>query len=72
MSRGDLQEMEHPKTTCEREQHKPAESMPKMADPGTQCFGSVEDLGGPTPENYKPDDDSGQSQRSSRSQPSRM
>ena len=28
-----------------------------MADPGTQ-LGSVEDLGGPTPENYKPDDDS--------------
>jgi hypothetical protein len=36
---------------------KSAESMPKMADPGTQ-LGSVEDLGGPTPENYKPDDDS--------------
>ena len=36
--------------------------MPKMADPGTQ-LGSVEDLGGPTPENYKPDDDSGQFQR---------
>ena len=31
--------------------------MPKMADPGTQ-LGSVEDLGGPTPENYKTDDDS--------------
>jgi hypothetical protein len=31
--------------------------MPKMADPGTQ-LGSVEDLGGPTPENYKPDNDS--------------
>ena len=29
-----------------------------MADPGTQKLGSVEDLGGPTPENYKPDDDS--------------
>jgi hypothetical protein len=28
-----------------------------MADPGTQ-LGSVEDLGGPTPENYKSDDDS--------------
>ena len=36
---------------------KPADSMPTMADPGTQ-LGSVEDLGGPTPENYKPDDDS--------------
>jgi hypothetical protein len=34
-----------------------ADPMPKMADPGTQ-LGSVEDLGGPTPENYKPDDDS--------------
>jgi len=31
--------------------------MPTMADPGTQ-LGNVEDLGGPTPENYKPDDDS--------------
>ena len=31
--------------------------MPTMADPGTQ-LGSVEDLGGPTPENYKSDDDS--------------
>ena len=31
---------------------KPAETMPKMSG------ASVEDLGGPTPENYKPDDDS--------------
>jgi hypothetical protein len=31
--------------------------MPTMADPGTQ-LGNVEDLGGPTPENSKPDDDS--------------
>jgi len=36
---------------------KAAEAMPHMADPGTQ-LGSVEDLGGPTPENYRPDDDS--------------
>ena len=36
---------------------KPADSMPTMADPGTQ-LGSVEDLGGPTPDNYKPDNDS--------------
>jgi hypothetical protein len=36
---------------------KPADPMPKMGDPGTQLAG-VEDLGGPTPENYKPDDDS--------------
>ena len=32
------------------------ESMPKIADPGTRD-GSVEDLGGPTPENYSSDDD---------------
>jgi len=36
---------------------KPAEGMPKMSDPGTQ-LGNVEDLGGPTPDNYRPDDDS--------------
>ena len=36
---------------------KPADSMPTMADPGTQ-LGSVEDFGGPTPDNYKPDNDS--------------
>tara|TARA_Y100001933_G_scaffold143150_1_gene141968 strand:+ start:750 stop:1892 length:1143 start_codon:yes stop_codon:yes gene_type:complete len=36
---------------------KPADPMPTMADPGTQ-LGNVEDLGGPTPENSKPDDDS--------------
>ena len=36
---------------------KAADPMPKMSDPGTQLAG-VEDLGGPTPENYKPDDDS--------------
>jgi len=34
-----------------------ADPMPTMADPGTQ-IASVEDLGGPTPENYKSDDDS--------------
>ena len=34
-----------------------ADPMPKMADPGTQ-LGNVEDLGGPSPENYRPDDDS--------------
>tara|TARA_B100001142_G_scaffold131600_1_gene133179 strand:+ start:49111 stop:50190 length:1080 start_codon:yes stop_codon:yes gene_type:complete len=56
MSRGDLQEMEQSKTAVNANA-KPAESMPKMADPGTQ-LGSVEDLGGPTPENYKPDNDS--------------
>ena len=35
---------------------KPAEPMPKLTTGGTPP--SVEDLGGPTPENYKPDDDS--------------
>jgi len=34
-----------------------ADPMPKMADPGTQ-LGNVEDLGGPTPENYRVDYDS--------------
>ena len=56
MSRGDLQEMEQSKTAVNANA-KPAESMPKLTDPGTQ-LGSVEDLGGPTPENYRPDDDS--------------
>tara|TARA_B000000437_G_scaffold158422_1_gene116248 strand:- start:593 stop:1585 length:993 start_codon:yes stop_codon:yes gene_type:complete len=31
--------------------------MPKLADPGAG-LGGVEDLGGPTPDNYRPDDDS--------------
>jgi len=61
MSRGKkLQEMEvktQQSRTAVNSGAKPAESMPKMADPGTQLAG-VEDLGGPTPENYKPDDDS--------------
>ena len=56
MSRGDLQEMEQSKTAVNANA-KAGDSMPKMADPGTQ-LASVEDLGGPTPENYKPDDDS--------------
>ena len=33
-----------------------ADPMPKLSNPGPSA--SVEDLGGPTPENYKPDDDS--------------
>ena len=60
MSSGDLQEMEvgtKQSKTAVNSGAKPADPMPKMADPGTQ-LGSVEDLGGPTPENYKPDDDS--------------
>tara|TARA_B100000902_G_scaffold300612_1_gene288250 strand:+ start:7337 stop:8413 length:1077 start_codon:yes stop_codon:yes gene_type:complete len=56
MSRGDLQEMEQSKTAVNANA-KAGDSMPKLADPGTQ-LASVEDLGGPTPENYKPDDDS--------------
>ena len=61
MSRGKkLQEMEvktQQSRTAVNAGAKPADPMPTMADPGTQLAG-VEDLGGPTPENYKPDDDS--------------
>ena len=61
MSRGTkLQEMEvktQQSKTVVNANAKPADPMPTMADPGTQ-LGSVEDLGGPTPENSKPDDDS--------------
>ena len=61
MSRGKkLQEMEvktQQSKTAVNAGAKPADPMPKMADPGTQLAG-VEDLGGPTPENYRPDDDS--------------
>ena len=61
MSRGKkLQEMEvktQQSRTAVNANAKPGDPMPKMADPGTQLAG-VEDLGGPTPENYKPDDDS--------------
>ena len=60
MSRGDLQEMEvktqQSKTAVNANAGK-ADPMPTMSDPGTQ-LANVEDLGGPTPENYKPDDDS--------------
>ena len=61
MSRGKkLQEMEvktQQSKTAVNSGAKPADPMPTMADPGTQ-LASVEDLGGPTPENYKTDDDS--------------
>ena len=60
MSRGDLQEMEvgtKQSKTAVNANAKAAEAMPHMADPGTQ-LGHVEDLGGPTPENYRSDDDS--------------
>jgi hypothetical protein len=60
MSRGDLQDMEvktqQSKTAVNANAGK-ADPMPTMSDPGTQ-LANVEDLGGPTPENYKPDDDS--------------
>ena len=61
MSRGTkLQEMEvktQQSKTAVNANAKPGDPMPTMADPGTQ-LGNVEDLGGPTPENSKPDDDS--------------
>jgi hypothetical protein len=60
MSRGDLQEMEvgtKQSKTAVNANAKAGDAMPKMVDPGTQ-LSNVEDLGGPTPENYKSDDDS--------------
>ena len=61
MSRGTkLQEMEvktQQSKTVVNANAAPADPMPTMADPGTQ-LGNVEDLGGPTPENSRPDDDS--------------
>jgi len=63
MSRGkNLQEMEVGTTqskTAVNAGAKPAEAMPKLA-PGAVAgqTGSYEDLGGPTPENYRSDDDS--------------
>jgi len=55
MSSGDLQEMEvgtKQSKTAVNAGAKPADSM------DTSIAGSYEDLGGPSPENYKPDDDS--------------
>ena len=57
MSRGDLQEMEQSKTAVNANA-KPAEGMGKLSSPGEGLSTSYEDLGGPTPENYKPDNDS--------------
>jgi hypothetical protein len=54
MSAKELQEMENPVTRGA----KAAESMPKLSEPSATGLASVEDLGGPTPENYKPDNDS--------------
>ena len=47
-----LDKMENIKENVVTKGAKPADPMPKMSG------ASVEDLGGPTPENYKPDDDS--------------
>jgi len=57
MSRGDLQEMEQSKTAVNANA-KPAEGMPKLSNPGEGQSVSYEDLGGPTPENYSPTNDS--------------
>ena len=61
MSRGkQLQEMEvgtKQSKTAVNANAKAGDAMPHMTDPGTQ-LGHVEDLGGPTPENYRSDDDS--------------
>ena len=59
MSRGDLQEMEvktQQSKTAVNAGAAAADPMPKLTTGGTTP--EVEDLGGPTPENYKPDDDS--------------
>ena len=59
MSRGDLQEMEvgtKQSKTAVNANAKAADAMPKLTTGGTTA--SVEDLGGPTPDNYKPDDNS--------------
>ena len=59
MSRGDLQEMEvgtQQSKTAVNANAKAGDAMPKLTTGGTSA--SVEDLGGPTPDNYKPDDNS--------------
>ena len=62
MSRGDLQEMEvgtKQSRTAVNANSKAAEAMPKLTTgiPDGQTAG-WEDLGGPDPSNYRPDDDS--------------
>ena len=60
MSRGDLQEMEQSKTAVNANAA-PADAMPKANASGVVAPGNtaqIEDLGGPTPQNYRPDDDS--------------
>ena len=51
-----LQEMENIEENVVTKGAKPADHMPKLTTGGTPP--NVEDLGGPTPENYKADDDS--------------
>ena len=61
MSRGDLQEMEvgtKQSKTAVNASAKPAEAMPHLSGSTPGQTGGWEDLGGPTPENYKTDDDS--------------
>jgi len=62
MSSGnDLQEMEvgtKQSKTAVNANAAPAAPMEKLKNPGEGLSTSVEDLGGPTPDNYKPDDDS--------------
>ena len=61
MSRGDLQEMEvgtKQSRTAVNANAKAAETMPHLSGATPGQTGGWEDLGGPTPENYKADDDS--------------
>ena len=62
MSSGkDLQEMEvgtKQSKTAVNANAAPAAPMEKLKNPGEGLSTNVEDLGGPTPDNYKPDDDS--------------
>ena len=56
MSRGDLQEMEQSKTAVNANA-KAGDPIQKLAPGAVAGQPAVEDLGGPTPENYKSDDD---------------
>ena len=59
MSRGDLQEMEVGTNQSKgpvNANAKAGDPMPKLTTGGTPA--SYEDLGGPSPDNYKPDNDS--------------
>jgi hypothetical protein len=61
MSRGDLQEMEvgtKPSKTAVSANAKAADAMPSLSGATPGQTGGWEDLGGPDPSNYRPDDDS--------------